>query len=79
MADESDGPAGVTAAALQRELATPLFAQGRVSLGRAMAMAEMDRLSFPQFLGERRIATAYGGIEDWLREEADLRREGLIP
>lgn len=38
----------------------------------------MDRISFQQFLGERGIATAYGGVEDWLREEADLRRQGLI-
>ncbi len=78
IADESVASAGLTAAELKRELATTLFAQGRLSLGRAMEVAEMDRISFQQFLGERGIATAYGGVEDWLREEADLRRQGLI-
>jgi len=27
---------------------------------------------------KRELATAYDGVADWLREEADLRRQGLI-
>lgn len=62
-------------AELKRELAVALFAQGRLSLGRAM---EVDRISFQQFFGDRGIATVYGGVADRLGEEADLLREGLL-
>lgn len=69
------GKTGGTVAELKRELAVALFAQGRLSLGRAM---EVDRISFQQFFGDRGIATVYGGVADRLGEEADLLREGLL-
>lgn len=51
--------ARVTIADLQRELAVSLYAQGRLSIGKARELADMSLWEFRQLLALRHIAPHY--------------------
>lgn len=48
---------------LRRELALALYAQGALSLGKAAELAEMNRMSFGELVGQRGIPRHYGDVE----------------
>jgi len=57
-------PSAVVEAELLKELALALYRRGALSLGKARALAHLNRWQFEQLLGERRIPRHYA--------EADL-------
>jgi len=61
--------ARISPAEVRRELAVLLFAQGRLSFGKARELAEMTHWQFQQLLGSRDIAPHYD-VDDF---EQDLR------
>jgi predicted HTH domain antitoxin len=56
-------PEGEIAKRLRAELAIALYAQGALSLGKAAELAEMNRMSFGDLVGQRGIARHYGDAE----------------
>lgn len=52
-------PEGEIAERLQKELAIALYGQSALSLGKAAELAQMDRMSFGELVGERGIARHY--------------------
>jgi predicted HTH domain antitoxin len=48
---------------LRTELALALYAQGALSLGKAAELAETDRMSFGELVGQRGIPRHYGDPE----------------
>lgn len=54
---------------LLKELALALYRRGALSLGKARALAQMNRWQFEQLLGERKIPRHYteADLEDDLR------------
>ena len=48
---------------LRTELAIALYAQGALSLGKAAALAQMDRMPFGDLIGQRGIARHYGDTD----------------
>lgn len=60
------------------EFAVWLYAGDRMSLARAAEAAGLDRISFQKLLAGRDIPTAYDGTEDWRREFAEMREDGLL-
>ena len=57
---------------LKRELALYLFAQGKLSFGKAREMADMSAWAFQQWLGSRGIPVHYD-IEEYERDLLTLR------
>ncbi len=69
--------ARMTPAELKVELAVHLYAQGRLSIGKARELAGMSLWEFRQLLGSRRISPHYDEAE--LDEDvATLRRLGRL-
>ncbi len=63
---------------LRRELALALYAQGRLSLGKARELAGLSLWEFRQWLGLRRIEAHYDTAE--VRDDiATLRALGRLP
>ncbi|HEY6320784.1 MAG TPA: UPF0175 family protein [Thermoanaerobaculia bacterium] len=62
-------PPAEVKAELLKELALGLYRRGALPLGKARALAQLDRAQFEQLLGERRIARHYtdADLEDDLR------------
>lgn len=60
---------------LQRELAVMLYSQGRLSLGRASRLAEMDLMRFQLLLASRAIPTHYD-TDDFRQDVETLSRLG---
>ncbi len=60
------------------ELAVALYQQRRISLGKACELARMDRWSFQQLLGSRKIPPHYD-VEEYEQDKATLRELGLLP
>jgi predicted HTH domain antitoxin len=54
---------------IRRELAVHLYAQGKLSAGKARELAEMTVTEFQCLLGSRRITVNYG-VEDF-RDDLD--------
>lgn len=52
-------PEGEIAERLRKELAIALYGQSALSLGKAAELAQMDRMSFGELVGERGIARHY--------------------
>jgi predicted HTH domain antitoxin len=65
-------PEGEIAQRLRTELAIALYAQGALSLGKAAELAEMNRLSFGEVVGQRGVARHYGDAE--LAQDASYAR-----
>lgn len=63
---------------LKREIAVALYAQGRLSIGKAREFCEMSLWEFRQLLALRRIAPHYDEAD--LQEGMDtLRESGRLP
>ena len=65
--------ARMTASELQRELAVHLFAEGKLSFGKAREVAHMGFWEFQQLLASRRIPVHYD-IEEYEEDLAALSR-----
>lgn len=63
----------MTPAELRLELALTLFQQGKLSLGKARQMADMDFWTFQQLLGSRKIAPHYD-ITDYEEDLETLQK-----
>jgi predicted HTH domain antitoxin len=48
---------------LRTELAIALYAQGALSLGKAAELAETNRITFGEMVGQRGVARHYGEAE----------------
>ncbi len=59
------------------ELAVTLFQQGRISFGKACELAGMDKWTFQQLLGSRRIQPHYD-LEEYEQDKETLRELGLL-
>ena len=62
-------PPAEVEAELLKELALALYRRGALSLGKARALAQLDRWQFEQLLGERRIPRHFTAAD----LEEDLR------
>lgn len=62
---------------LRRELAIHLYQQGKLSLGKAREMANMDIWSFQQLLGIKEIPVRYD-VEDYEEDLATLKGLGRL-
>ncbi len=67
--------ARMTPSELQRELAVHLFAEGKLSFGKARELAGMGFWEFQQLLASQRIAPHYD-IEEYEEDLATLTRLG---
>lgn len=56
-------PEAEIAQRLRVELAIALYAQGALSLGKAAELAEMNRMTFGEMVGQRGVARHYGEAE----------------
>ena len=56
-------PEGEIPQRLRTELAIALYAQGALSLGKAAELAEVNRMTFGEIVGQRGIARHYGDEE----------------
>ena len=65
--------ARMTTADIQRELAVHLFAEGKLSFGKAREVAAMGLWEFQQLLASRRIPINYD-IEEYEEDLATLTR-----
>jgi len=62
---------------LRRELAIHLYQQGKLSLGKAREMANMDIWSFQQLLGIKEISVRYD-VGDYEEDLATLKGLGRL-
>jgi predicted HTH domain antitoxin len=67
----------LTTSELKVELAVHLFEQGKLSLGKACDLANMDIWQFMQLLGARGI-TAHYDIEEYEEDLDTLKRLGRL-
>jgi len=64
VAPEPELATHMSAQEIRRELAVHLYAQGKLSGGKARGLADMDVLAFQCLLGSRGIPANYG-VEEW--------------
>ena len=69
--------ARLTASELKVEMAVYLYAQGRLSIGKARELAEMTLWEFRQLLAARRIPPHYD-VKDLDEDVATLREMGRL-
>jgi predicted HTH domain antitoxin len=69
--------ARLTMAELRVELAVSLYAQGRLSIGKARELADMPLWTFRQLLASRRISSHYD-VEDLDEDVRTLRETGQL-
>lgn len=69
---------GMTEAEFRLEVALLLFASGKLPLGYASKLAEMDEIQFQQLLGERKIPLYSYEIEDFELDLKNLRELGRL-
>lgn len=67
----------LTSSELKTELAIHLFDQGKLSLGKARELADMDIWQFMQLLGARGIIAHYD-IEEYEEDLDTLKRLGRL-
>jgi predicted HTH domain antitoxin len=63
----------MTAQEIRRELAVQLYAQGKLSAGKARELAEMTVYEFQGLLGSRGIPVNYG-VEDFVDDLNTIQR-----
>ena len=63
----------MTAQEIRREFAVQLYAQGKLSMGKARELAEMTVYEFQCLLGSRGIPVNYG-VEDFLDDLDTIQR-----
>lgn len=66
----------MSAQEIRRELAVHLYAQGKLSAGKARELAEMDVVAFQCLLGSREVPVNYG-LEDFQEDLATIQRLAL--
>lgn len=66
----------MSALEIRRELAVHLYAQGKLSAGKARELAEMGMAAFQCLLGSREVAVNYG-LEDFQEDLATIQRLAL--
>jgi predicted HTH domain antitoxin len=69
--------ARLTVDELKKEMAVFLYAQGRISLGKARELAEMSLWEFRQLLAFRRVSPHYD-VADLEEDVATLRELGRL-
>jgi len=69
--------ARISASELKVEIAVYLYAQGRLSLGKARELADMSLWEFRQLLASRRIAPQYD-VADLDEDVTTLREMGRL-
>ena len=66
----------MSAQEIRRELAVHLYARGKLSVGKARELAEMDVAAFQCLLGSREIPVNYG-LEDFQDDLETIKRLAL--
>lgn len=69
--------AGLSEQEARTELAVTLYAQKRLSEGKAAELAGMNRWEFSELLGKRKIPRNYD-VEELQRDVATLRKMGQL-
>lgn len=67
---------GLSEQDVRKEIALSLFAAEKLTMGQAVRLSGLDRLSFQQLLAQRRIPLHYGA-EDLRQDVATLDEAGL--
>ncbi|MEC4819650.1 MAG: UPF0175 family protein [Scytonema sp. PMC 1069.18] len=78
ISDDTLRASGMTEAEFKQEVALLLFASGKLPLGYASKLAEMDKIQFQQLLGERKIPLYSYEIEDFELDLKNLRELGRL-
>ncbi|MDZ7970038.1 MAG: UPF0175 family protein [Nostoc sp. DedSLP03] len=78
ISDETLNACGMTAAEFKQEIALLLFESGKLPLGHASKLAEMDKVQFQQLLKERKIPLYSYDIEDFELDLKNLRELGRL-
>ncbi|MEH2178634.1 UPF0175 family protein [Nostoc sp.] len=68
----------MTAAEFKQEIAILLFASGKLPLGYASKLADMDKIQFQQLLQKRKIPLYSYEIEDFELDLKNLRELGRL-
>ncbi len=69
---------GMTETEFKQEIALLLFESGKLSLGYASKLAEIDKIRFQQLLQERKIPLYSYEIEDFELDLKNLRELGRL-
>lgn len=78
ISDETLRACQMTAAEFQQEIAIMLFQSGKLSLGHASKLADLDRTQFRQLLKERKIPLYSYDVEDLELDLKNLRELGRL-
>jgi predicted HTH domain antitoxin len=78
ISDDTLRASGMTEAEFKQEVALLLFASGKLPLGYASKLAEMDKIQFQQLLQERKIPVYSYEIEDFELDLKNLRELGRL-
>lgn len=77
ISDEILNSTGMSANELLTEIAVMLFQQGKVSLGKASKIANMNYVEFQQLIAERNITMHYD-IEEFEEDITTLKATGWL-
>ncbi|MEB3215405.1 MAG: UPF0175 family protein [Nostocales cyanobacterium 94392] len=78
ISDETLRASGMTEVEFKQEVALLLFGSGKLPLGYASKLAEMDKIQFQQLLQERKIPLYSYEIEDFELDLKNLRELGRL-
>jgi predicted HTH domain antitoxin len=76
ISDEIVQASHLSEAELRQEIAILLFQQGKLTLGHASKLAEIDKPQFQQLLSDRHIPLYSYDVEDYEQELKNLRDLG---
>ena len=78
ISDDTLRASRMTEAEFKQEVALLLFASGKLPLGYASKLAEMDKIQFQQLLQKRKIPLYSYDIEDFELDLKNLRELGRL-
>ncbi|NJO64490.1 MAG: UPF0175 family protein [Richelia sp. RM2_1_2] len=78
ISDDTLRASGMTELEFKQEVALLLFGSGKLPLGYASKLAEMDKIQFQQLLQERKIPLYSYEIEDFELDLKNLRELGRL-
>lgn len=78
ISDDTLRASGMTEVEFKQEVALLLFGSGKLPLGYASKLAEMDKIQFQQLLQERKIPLYSYEIEDFELDLKNLRELGRL-
>ncbi|KAB8334642.1 UPF0175 family protein [Scytonema tolypothrichoides VB-61278] len=78
ISDDTLRASGMTEAEFKQEVALLLFGSGKLPLGYASKLAEMDKIQFQQLLQKRKIPLYSYDIEDFELDLKNLRELGRL-